>query len=227
MARSSRGPVDRVGGRAGGTATGRSVYTRDPDGNLVELIAYRSTTRGPEIVRWHVHGERSLYESEWVGLSLVDVELPSGRRFEHHVVRMPASAAGVVVTDPDHDGVLLLWRHRFTTDTWGWEIPAGRVDAGESPSRGRPPRDARGDRLAPGSVAFPRQLLPVQRDLRRHVPPLRRRPRRHTSATPIDTDEAERVAWVPWADVRSAIDAGQVGDGLSLTALLWVLAHPI
>ncbi len=42
---------------------------------------------------------------------------------------------------------------------------------------------------------------------------------------PTDTDEAERVAWVPWADVRAAIDAGQVGDGLSLTALLWVLAH--
>ena len=84
-------------------------------------------------MRWHVHGERSLYESEWVRLSLVDVELPSGRRFEHHVVRMPAPAAGVVVTDPDHDGVLLLWRHRFTTDTWGWEIPAGRVDPGESP----------------------------------------------------------------------------------------------
>ena len=34
------GPVERVGGRAGGTTTGRSVYTRDPDGNLVELIAY-------------------------------------------------------------------------------------------------------------------------------------------------------------------------------------------
>lgn len=34
------GPVERVGGRAGGTAVGRSVYTRDPDGNLVELITY-------------------------------------------------------------------------------------------------------------------------------------------------------------------------------------------
>jgi catechol 2,3-dioxygenase-like lactoylglutathione lyase family enzyme len=34
------GPVERVGGRAQGTATGRSVYTRDPDGNLVELITY-------------------------------------------------------------------------------------------------------------------------------------------------------------------------------------------
>jgi catechol 2,3-dioxygenase-like lactoylglutathione lyase family enzyme len=36
------GPVERVGGRASGTAIGRSVYTRDPDGNLVELIAYEA-----------------------------------------------------------------------------------------------------------------------------------------------------------------------------------------
>lgn len=34
------GPVGRVGGRAYGTATGTSLYTRDPDGNLVELITY-------------------------------------------------------------------------------------------------------------------------------------------------------------------------------------------
>jgi catechol 2,3-dioxygenase-like lactoylglutathione lyase family enzyme len=34
------GPVERVGGRAGGRTTGQSVYTRDPDGNLIELITY-------------------------------------------------------------------------------------------------------------------------------------------------------------------------------------------
>ena len=34
--------------------------------------------------------------------------------------------------DPDR-GVLLLWRHRFITDTWGWEIPAGRIEPGETP----------------------------------------------------------------------------------------------
>lgn len=34
------GPVDRIGGRGAGMATGRSVYTRDPDGNLLELISY-------------------------------------------------------------------------------------------------------------------------------------------------------------------------------------------
>ena len=94
-----------------------------------------------------MHGERSVYESEWMNLSLVDVELPSGKRFEHHVLRMPCDAAGVVVDDPDR-GVLLLWRHRFISDTWGWEVPAGRVDPGRDTRGVRSPRDARGDRLA-------------------------------------------------------------------------------
>ena len=75
-------------------------------------------------MRWIVHGERALYSSPWVGLRMVDVEIPGGERFEHHVVRVPRQAAGCVVHDPDR-GVLLLWRHRFITDTWGWEIPAG------------------------------------------------------------------------------------------------------
>ena len=84
-------------------------------------------------MRWIVHGERALYSSPWVGLRLADVEIPGGERFEHHVVRVPREAAGCVVHDPER-GVLLLWRHRFITDTWGWEIPAGAVDDGETPA---------------------------------------------------------------------------------------------
>jgi catechol 2,3-dioxygenase-like lactoylglutathione lyase family enzyme len=34
------GPVERQGGRGNGRANGTSVYGRDPDGNLVELIVY-------------------------------------------------------------------------------------------------------------------------------------------------------------------------------------------
>jgi catechol 2,3-dioxygenase-like lactoylglutathione lyase family enzyme len=34
------GPVERVGGRDHGQARGTSVYTRDPDGNLLEFIVY-------------------------------------------------------------------------------------------------------------------------------------------------------------------------------------------
>ena len=34
------GPVPREGGRGGGRALGTSIYTRDPDGNLLEFIVY-------------------------------------------------------------------------------------------------------------------------------------------------------------------------------------------
>ena len=34
------GPVPREGGRNGGNMTGTSVYVRDPDGNLLEFMAY-------------------------------------------------------------------------------------------------------------------------------------------------------------------------------------------
>src|SRR5437868_4989180 len=53
------------------------------------------------VMRWTVHGERTIYDSEWLQLALTDVEVPGGRRFEHHVVRMPDKAAGAVVHDRD------------------------------------------------------------------------------------------------------------------------------
>jgi catechol 2,3-dioxygenase-like lactoylglutathione lyase family enzyme len=36
------GPVERVGGKNGGTTTGVSRYCRDPEGNLLEFIVYPS-----------------------------------------------------------------------------------------------------------------------------------------------------------------------------------------
>ena len=107
-------------------------------------------------MKWTVHGERLLYESPWVELELVDVELPDGQRFEHHVVRMPNKAAGAVVHDRDR-GVLLLWRHRFITDAWGWEIPAGRIDPGEEPGAALKLRVA--DRAATGTVQLDGEVL--------------------------------------------------------------------
>lgn len=64
-------------------------------------------------------------------LRIDDVERPDGTHTEHEVVRGP-DAAGVVVIQPDR-GVLMMWRHRFMPDTWGWEIPGGAIEQGESP----------------------------------------------------------------------------------------------
>jgi 8-oxo-dGTP pyrophosphatase MutT (NUDIX family) len=166
-----------------------------------------------------VHGERVLYDSEWVRLALTDVELPSGKRFEHHVLRMPSEAAGVVVDDPDR-GVLLLWRHRFTTDTWGWEVPAGRVDPGETPEQAGARETLEETGWRPGPLRHLTTYYPHNgtSDATFHL--FVATGAEHVGE-PSDPDEAERVEWRTWAEVRASMRAGEIGDGLSLTALLW------
>lgn len=174
-------------------------------------------------MKWTVHGERVIYDSEWMRLALTDVEIPGGARFEHHVLRMPAHAAGTVVADPDR-GVLLLWRHRFTTDTWGWEVPAGRIDTGESPAEAAAREVLEETGWQPGQLHDLTTYFPHNgtsdatfhlfvADGATHVGP------------PSDPSESERVEWLPVDRVRAAIRDGEVGDGLSLTALLWWLVH--
>jgi 8-oxo-dGDP phosphatase len=53
-----------------------------------------------------------------------------GRRFEHHVVRLKRAAIAAVA---ERDRVLMMWRHRFVPDRWGWELPGGLVEDGEEP----------------------------------------------------------------------------------------------
>ena len=81
-------------------------------------------------MRWTVHAIRDLYRDRWVHLQAADVELPDGRHLDHRIIRTAAPGAGIVVV---RDGkVLLIWRHRFITDTYAWEIPQGGPKDGET-----------------------------------------------------------------------------------------------
>ncbi|MDP1819621.1 MAG: NUDIX domain-containing protein [Acidimicrobiales bacterium] len=174
-------------------------------------------------MRWTVHGERTIYESPWVGLVLVDVEVPGGPRFEHHVARFPNDAAGTVVTDPDR-GVLLLWRHRFITDTWGWEIPAGALDRGETAAAAAERETLEETGWRPGPLEHLVTYAPMNGSCDQRFHLYRARSASHVG-DPVDAAESERIEWRSLQDVRAFIARGEVGDGLSLTGLLWVLAR--
>ena len=173
------------------------------------------------MTRWTVHGERAVYESEWVSVGLADIELPDGRRFEHHTVRGGA-AAGALVHDSGK-GVLLIWRHRFIPDAWGWEIPAGRIDPGESAADAAA-REALEEtgwrpgpmrplcRFTPMSGVSDRVFNIFLADGAEHV------------GEPADATEAERVEWVPVPELRALVRRGEMPDGLSLTAVSFALA---
>lgn len=173
-------------------------------------------------MRWTVHGEQTVYQSSWVSLSLVDVGLPDGHRLDHHVVRLPAPAAGTVVVDADR-GLLLLWRHRFITDTWGWEVPAGRVEPGEEVERGAAREVEEETGWRPGPLRRMTTVHPSNglSDQTFHLFVAQGAER---IGAPTDPNEAERVEWLAPAQVAEELAAGRIRDGLSVTALCWWLA---
>jgi 8-oxo-dGTP pyrophosphatase MutT (NUDIX family) len=73
------------------------------------------------------------YSDTWIDLRVADVELPDGRHLEHRLFRLPPSAGAVAVGGQHR--ALLIWRHRFITGRWGWEVPMGRVNPGETPGQ--------------------------------------------------------------------------------------------
>lgn len=168
-------------------------------------------------MKWTVHGERTVYDSDWVRLALVDVELPSGDRFEHHVVRLPHHAAAVVAK---RDGrVLLNHRHRITTDAWSWELPAGRLDPGESPEEAAVRECVEETGWRPSGLRFLGSYNPMPGtvDQTFHVFVADGAER----VEEPDSDETGRVEWVPVERVRELILAGEVVEGFALTALCW------
>jgi 8-oxo-dGTP pyrophosphatase MutT (NUDIX family) len=172
-------------------------------------------------VRWTIHREQPVYRSDWVTLSLVDVELPSGARFDHHVVRMPRDASAVVMVDAERR-VLLLRRHRFITDTWGWEVPAGGIDDGETAEEAGIREAIEESGWRPGPLRFLGSYFPSNGLCDQAFNVFLAAGAEHVGE-PTTPDEVERVEWLPLDEVPALAAAGELNDGFSLTALLWAL----
>lgn len=176
-----------------------------------------------ESARWRVFGERTLYENPWVTLVKVDLQPPGGRRFEHHVVRLQRVAIAAVL-DAD-DRVLMLWRHRFVTDEWGWELPGGIVDEGEDGpvSAAREVEEETGWR--PGAMTH---LLTFQPMIGMVDSPheLYLAHGAQLIGDPTDIEEAGRVEWVPMASVLDLVHEARSEAGRTVPPrmLSWLYA---
>jgi 8-oxo-dGTP pyrophosphatase MutT (NUDIX family) len=173
---------------------------------------------------WLQRGERVLYDSAWVQLAIADVLLPDGTQVDHHLVRLPRPAAGTVIVA---DGaVLLMYRHRFITDTWGWEIPAGMVDDGETIAAAAIREALEESGWEPINVeplcAF-RPAVGVM-DQTFHIFVTRDAVHR---GDPVDVNEAARIEWHSVAAVLAMLGSGEINDGLSFGALSFALASGV
>jgi 8-oxo-dGTP pyrophosphatase MutT (NUDIX family) len=172
-------------------------------------------------MRWIVESQRSLYRDKWLEVLTADVRLPDGRHLDHRSIRSANGAHAVLI---DADRVLLMWRHRFITDTWGWEVPGGAIDVGEQPvdAAAREVEEETGWRpLGPLRRLVSLDPMSGLMMARHHI-------FRGEGATyigpPTHGYESDRIEWVPLGEVRGLIEKGEVLEGTTLTALLCLLA---
>ncbi|MEV6819191.1 NUDIX domain-containing protein [Nocardiopsis dassonvillei] len=170
-------------------------------------------------MRWTVHSEEPLYTDQWLDVRVADVEITGGRHLEHRLIRS-APGAGAVVMD-DHDQVLLEWRHRFIPDTWGYEIPIGGINPGETPeaAAAREVEEETGWRPGPLRPLIYIQPTPGISDSEHHI--FFADAAEHVGH-PAEDWEAERIEWVPLADVPKLVGERKLVSGTSVSALLHV-----
>ncbi|MET7453755.1 NUDIX hydrolase [Streptomyces sp. NPDC005574] len=171
-------------------------------------------------MEWKTHGERQIYTNPWVNLCLVDVQQPDGRRWEYHVVRLRHLAVAAVVNDRQE--VLMMWRHRFITDSWAWELPMGLVEEGETPEEAAAREVLEETGWRPGPIKPLIYAEPANgiTDSQHHV-------FRADGATyegpPTEKNESDRIEWIPLSEIRGMIDRREIVSSGSLVGLLYVL----
>ncbi|HJQ66825.1 MAG TPA: NUDIX hydrolase [Gemmatimonadales bacterium] len=167
---------------------------------------------------------RRVYTGRVLNLDVDTVQFPDGSSGELEIIRHPGAAAVVpVLSDPNStDPVLLLLRQfRYAAGGPLWEIPAGRLDHGEAPE------------------------ACARRELREEAGVEAGRLERLTTiwTTPGFTDEAIHLFWAadlksvaharepdefievvpkPMTEVLSLIRDGEIRDGKTVVAILYM-----
>ncbi|MEU4267534.1 NUDIX hydrolase [Streptomyces sp. NPDC026092] len=172
-------------------------------------------------MQWTKLSEQPVYENRWFRVNLADVELPDGRHLAHYLIRLRPVAVATAVNEANE--VLMLWRHRFITDSWGWELAAGVVEDDEDleTAAAREMEEETGWR--PGPL---RHLLTVEpsnglTDARHH---LYWAEEATYIGPPEDDFESSRREWIPLKLIPDMISRGEI-PAANMAAGLLMLHH--
>ena len=165
-----------------------------------------------------------VYSGRVVHLDIDQVRFPDGSTGSLEMFRHPGASAVVpFIDDPaDEDPrVLLIRQFRHAADGYVWEIPAGRLDPGESPEEcaHRELKEETGMKAGRLRHLTSIWTTPGFTDERIHLfvadGLIEGQHRR-------EADEFMDVHPTLWSDVMTLISKGEISDGKTLAALLYL-----
>ena len=164
---------------------------------------------------------RAVYESDWVCLYLDTVRLSNGEVIDgYHQLHYPHESVSIVITNERGD-ILLTHNRRYTTGRLEWEVPAGRVETGESPENAarRESVEETGCTLRGLRYLCWHNPANGMSDLKMHVFAAQV----DTEGAILDTNEIESKQWFTPDEVRGMLRRNEIRCGVSMLALLYAL----
>ena len=167
-------------------------------------------------------GSRRAYHGKVISLDVDLVEFPDGTTGELEIVRHPGASAIVpFLSDPGgaDPQLLLIRQYRYAADGYMYEIPAGRLNAGEEPAdcARRELREETGCTAAAIDHIYTMYTTPGFTDERIHIfvaTGLARGPTAH------EADEFLTLETVPLARALEMIKRGEINDGKTALGIL-------
>ena len=165
---------------------------------------------------------RRIYDGKVLALDVDEVEEPGGVRVAREVVRHRGSVAALPITE--NGSLILVRQYRYAVGESLWELPAGRLDPGETPEEGiqRELREEIGRRAGSlEKIAF-YYTTPGFCDEAMHL-------FRATALSPdraaADDDERIEIGEFTLEQASGMIAAGELREGKTLVAVLLELAR--
>jgi len=169
-----------------------------------------------------VLSRRTLCEGSFLRLVAEEIRMPHGQETTLEIFRHPGAAAVIPLTA---DGrVLLLRQYRHAVGGWLWEVPAGKLDPGESPRACAARELIEETGFAAGALT---ELGPIVSSpgftdetihlfLARNLSPAQQH---------LDNDELLTVEAIPFEQALAMAVSGEINDSKSVCALFRAERH--
>jgi ADP-ribose pyrophosphatase len=167
---------------------------------------------------------KRLYSGRIVHLDLDSVRYPDDSIGQLEMLRHPGAAAVVPFLDPPGGAdprAVLIRQFRHAADSYIWEVPAGRLDGGESPEScaERELEEETGMRARRLERLTTIYTTPGFTDERIH---LFLADGLEPGAEHREADEFMELHTLRWSQVLEMIERGEIVDGKTLVSLLFV-----